>query len=129
MPAGEKIDVAEEVSVDQKVWVKVLTVDVQQQRIGLRYFVATRPEHASAAWIRWALLRSSCVACVAGVAGALFLFLCAVCAFAPPSECGLCSLSMKYAAHQTLIPAPLKRARAASNMQTRRPAQTRTRCR
>ncbi len=33
---GEKIEVADEVAVDDKVWVKVMTVDVEQQRIGLR---------------------------------------------------------------------------------------------
>lgn len=33
---GDKIDVADELKVEDKVWVKVLTVDVEQQRIGLR---------------------------------------------------------------------------------------------
>jgi len=36
VPQGEKVDVSEEVSVDNEVWVKVMSVDVEQQRISLR---------------------------------------------------------------------------------------------
>lgn len=55
--AGEKIEVAEELAVEDQVWVKVMTVDVEQQRIGLRcrsdipplthmHPTAARPAHA-----------------------------------------------------------------------------------
>ena len=37
---GDKIDVADELKVEDKVWVKVLTVDVEQQRMKMEEWVA-----------------------------------------------------------------------------------------
>ena len=35
-PGGDRIDVGAEMSVDDKIWVKVMSVDLEQQRIALR---------------------------------------------------------------------------------------------